>query len=355
MRRYLAFYLGFVLLFGGAAPVAISFAIDPYQYFRRAWYEPRFSTNERWQMPGLARVYSYDTIVLGTSMAQNYYPSAVEKALGGRVLKLAMSGSSIHEQALIFEVARRTGQVKRVLWSLDESQCRGAPDRVNESVPFPHFLYTGGPAAWAGYLLNWSVLETSLDILRSKPRPRGARAAGVPDDFDTFDKFYRFARDRLLADYESGKTAPKQPSLDVPAMLLSCEANVVKTIRDNPDIAFDIILPPYSILFWKVEYDRDPEYFHQIMNFSVQLLPRLVSLPNAHVFDFRDDAAVTQDLDRYKDMWHFDERTNRYIVESIAAGRRRLDPADPLAALRRLESQVVTFRLPPSPAQALGN
>jgi hypothetical protein len=306
-------------------------------------------------MPGLARVYSYDTIVLGTSMAQNYYPSAVEKALGGRVLKLAMSGSSVHEQALIFEVARRTGQVKRVLWSLDESQCRGAPDRINDSVPFPHFLYTGGPAAWVGYLLNWSVLETSVDILRGKPRPRDTRDARVPDDFDTFDKFYRFTRDRLLADYGNGKTGPKSPRLDIPNMLRSCEANVVKTIRDNPDIVFDIILPPYSILFWKVEYDRDPEYFRQVIDFSGQLLPRLVALPNARVFDFRDDAAVTHDLDRYKDMWHFDERTNRYIVESIAAGRHKLDPADPLAALRRLESQVAAFRLPASPAQALGN
>ena len=38
MRRYLASYLAFLVLFGAVVPVAISFAVDPYQYFRRAWY-----------------------------------------------------------------------------------------------------------------------------------------------------------------------------------------------------------------------------------------------------------------------------------------------------------------------------
>jgi hypothetical protein len=355
MRRYLILYAAFVALLGAVVPVGVNFAVDPYQYFHRAWYEPRFSTNERWQLPGLARVYAYDTIVLGTSMAQNYYPSAVERALGGHVLKLAMSGSSVHEQTLLFEVARRTGQVKRVLWSLDEGQCHGAPDRVYAGAPFPSFLYEGGPAAWVGYLLNASVLQTSAEIARDLPPRRAPGGLVVPDDFNSFDKAYRFGRDRALAEYEIARTAPASPPLDLDAMMRSCDANVIATIRAHPDIAFDVILPPYSILLWKAELDRDPDRLRQRFEFSGQLVARLLPLANAHVFDFRDVAAITHDLDRYKDMSHFDATINRYIVESIAAGRHRVDAADPLASLRRLEAQVAAYRVPGGPTQALGN
>jgi hypothetical protein len=355
MRRYLALYVAFTTLFGAVLPAAINFIVDPYQYFHRAWYEPRLSSNERWQLPGLARAYAYDTIILGTSMAQNYYPSTVEAALGGHVLKLAMSGSSVHEQALLFDAARRTGQVKRVLWSLDESQCMGAPDRVNPSVVFPRFLYEGGAAAWGGYLLNASVLQTSIEIVRDLPPRRSSATLAVPDDFNSFDKAYRFASDRALAEYESTVAAAPAPPVDIAEMLRSCDTNVVKTIAAHPEIAFDVIVPPYSILLWKAEQARNPERLRQRLEFSGMLLRRLVALPNARVFDFRDVTAITHDLDRYKDMSHFDVSVNRTIVESIAAGRRRVDPADPLASLRRLEAQIAAYRVPTGPAQAQGN
>jgi hypothetical protein len=77
--------------------------------------------------------------------------------------------------------------------------------------------------------------------------------------------------------------------------------------------------------------------------------------PNVRVFDFRDAAEITHDLDHYKDMTQFDAAVSRSIAHSIAARRHGVDPADPLASIRRLESQVAAFQLPASPAQALGN
>jgi hypothetical protein len=349
MRRYLALYLAFVVLFGALVPAAINFVIDPYQYFRQAWYTPRFSTNERWQLPGLARVYFYDTIILGTSMAQNFYPSAVEAAIGGQVLKLAMSGSTVHEQSLLFEVARRTGQVKRVLWSLDEMQCQGPADRVNASVDFPYFLYEGGPRAWAGYLLNASMLKTSLDIALSWPQRRPPGPIAVPDDFNSFDRSYRFDRERAIAHYMVAREAVVAPPLDVADMLESCAVNVIGPIRRNPTIAFDVILPPYSILLWKLEQERNPARLRQWLAFSTEFIERLVTLRNVRVFDFRDVVEITHDLDHYKDMTHFDAFVARYIAGAIAAGRHQVDPTDPAASLRRLESQIVSYQVPAGP------
>src|SRR5207244_2667821 len=122
-------------------PMTIVYAVDPMQFFRRAAYAPVFSTNERYQLPGLAKNYDYDTVIAGTSMSQNFYPSYANKVLGARVLKVAISGSSAHEQFLILNVAVRTGKVKRVIWGLDEWAFSGAPDRVRDDLGmFPHYL-----------------------------------------------------------------------------------------------------------------------------------------------------------------------------------------------------------------------
>jgi hypothetical protein len=59
--------------------------------------------------------------------------------------------------------------------------------------------------------------------------------------------------------------------------------------------------------------------------------------PTVRVFDFRD-AAVS-----------------RSVAQSIAARRHEVDPADPRASIRRLESQVAAFQLSASPARARGN
>src|SRR5579871_3770468 len=141
-KRYLAWYAGFVVSVGLVGPMLMVYAIDPLQLFRRAPYAAVFSTNERYQLPGLARNYDYDTVIVGSSMAQNFYLGYADRELRARTLKLAISGSSAHEQFLILNVALRTGKVKRVVWSLDQWEFRGSPQRVRDDLGvFPYDLY----------------------------------------------------------------------------------------------------------------------------------------------------------------------------------------------------------------------
>ena len=94
--------------------------IDPLQFYHKAtWYSPVFSTEQRYQNPGLARNYDYDTIIIGTSMTENFIPAEVDKALGGKTLKLSIRGSTADEHFKIASLALQTGKVKKVLWGLD--------------------------------------------------------------------------------------------------------------------------------------------------------------------------------------------------------------------------------------------
>lgn len=105
----------FAVLVGG-----LTYVLDPLQYYRKStWYSPVFTSEQRYQNPGLVRNYSYDTIILGTSMTENFLPSVVGEALGGQAIKLSMRGSTADEQYKIASLALETGKVKKVLWGLD--------------------------------------------------------------------------------------------------------------------------------------------------------------------------------------------------------------------------------------------
>lgn len=355
-RYYLVWHAVFAVLFCLLLPMSIVYAVDPMQFFRRAPYEPAFSTNERYQLPGLARNYDYDTVIVGTSMAQNFYPSYADKVLGGRVLKLAMSGSSAHEQFLILNVAIQTGRVKRVLWGVDQWVFRGPPDRVRDDLgAFPYFLYEQNPLGRFWYLFNGTILSQSFDILRDRKRLFGVSDGSVPDAWNTFDKFYEFNRSRAVGDYFNPLNfkglgeASMLASTDLAVMEKSFGANLIDVVRSHPGIAFDIYFPPYSILNAKFYSVYAPEMYRRMIAFQNVMIRKLMSFSNVRLFDFSDVTEITENLDLYKDMGHYNVSVNEWILRSIAAGNHRVEAADPEASTRRLQAQVSAYMVPNKP------
>lgn len=170
-RRYLAWYVAFNVIFGVTCPAALTYLIDPLQFFRRASYAPTFSTNERHQLPGLIRNYDYDTAIVGTSMAQNFYPSYADRVLHAHTIKLAISGSTVHEQFLVARLALLTGKPRRVIWGVDDWVFRGAVDRVRSDLgAFPYYLYDGNPVEHVWYLLNVTNISEAFAIISDRGR-----------------------------------------------------------------------------------------------------------------------------------------------------------------------------------------
>src|SRR5262245_50590766 len=77
----------------------LNYTVDPLQLFRPAqFYRPMYSNDSRMQNAGLIRSQSFDTVFMGTSLAIHFRQSDMDRILGGKSLKLAMSGSTSHEQ-----------------------------------------------------------------------------------------------------------------------------------------------------------------------------------------------------------------------------------------------------------------
>ena len=123
------------------------------------------------------------------------------------------------------------------------------------------------------------------------------------------------------------------------------ERDAISLIRANPDVTFDIYLPPYSILQWVALRETSPETLQSVYAFSDYFCRRLAAFPNVRLFDFRGVKDVTHDLNNYSDVIHHSPEIDLKVLDWLARGQYRVDPAAPTAALDQLKAQVEAYRL----------
>lgn len=304
--------------------VLLNYVVDPLQFYRKAsFYTPTFSPEQRYQNPGLARNYEYDTIIIGSSMTENFVPSYIDEKLGVKTLKLSMSGASAREEKLMAEVAIRTGRVKNVIWGLDYGSLKGSPDRVgNEFSAFPDYLYDEYYYNDFLYLVSLSTLESSGEILY-KHYTHQEEAIDLNYLYNWNNQF-TYGKDVMQKlweeDQKNKEKGIKQYDKIDPsfaAMKANFDENVLPVIRDNPDINFVIYYPPYSILRYVSMYQEDKTLFYDEMKVKEYIFKQLQSFANVSLYDFQSDKNLTHNLDKYKDFSHHSQEYNEYIIDAV--------------------------------------
>ncbi len=91
------------------------------------------------QDAGLIRSQEFDTVFMGTSLAIHFRQSDIDRLLGVRSLKLAMTGSSSREQSFVLAAALER-RPRRVIWQMDDWIFRDAPD-IDHDIYLPADLY----------------------------------------------------------------------------------------------------------------------------------------------------------------------------------------------------------------------
>jgi hypothetical protein len=348
MKRYRKWSLAVLTMTLGllALLVSLNFAVDPLQFYRKAWYEASFSTQQRYQNPGLAKHYDYDTIIVGTSMTENFLSSYVNARLGGKTLKLSMSGATSKEQYMIAKLAIDTGKVKRVIWGVDYFALRGEPDRVRDEFgPFPHYFYDRNPFNDIKYLLN---LDTTADTVKAL---QAALGIIKPDNTDlerlnTWTQ-YTFSKKIVLAEWNKvmsgGSFVPSEYEFD--NIKQNLNENIIPLIQQNKEIQFILYYPPYSILQHRFFYEKSPALFENELATKRYLYEQVGSLPNVRIYDFQQDEEITFNLDNYKDLAHHSAKINEYIIDSIAAGTHRVDGNNLAETMEELRRQVESVQV----------
>jgi hypothetical protein len=300
--------------------ILLNYIVDPLQFYHKAFYEPFYSKEQRYQLPGMAKNYDYDTIIIGSSMTENFIPSYIKRHLGFNALKLSISGSSTREQYLIANLAMQTGKVKNVIWGIDYFALRGEPTRVrDEQGPFPYYLYDQNPLNDIKYLLNIDTTNESINIITGQLRGEKREKTNL-DLLYSWGSLTQFGRKTVLKLWENTDTSNAQASEEYESdnIKKNLRENVFNLVKNNPHINFYIYHPPYSILQHYYYYKVNRVLFENELYAKKYLFSELGSLKNVKIYDFQQDKNITFNLNNYKDLAHHSEKINDYIINAIA-------------------------------------
>jgi hypothetical protein len=313
----------YVTIILGLFVALLTITIDPLQFYRQAsWYSPIYSNEQRYQNPGLARHYDYDTIILGTSMTENFLPSEVDRAMGGHSLKLSMRGSTSDEQYKIAELALQTGKVKRVIWGIDYFALKMNDQPDNNNV-FPDYLYDNN--VWNDYSYWYSFSIYKQFAVGISRKLFGNEPTSIEYLYNWNSKV-NYSATNVLQAYDEARYIENSFELnEQPLEVVQQNFNtyVLSLVEQYPDVAFNFYYPPYSILRQRVWKDTNNLRYDNQMTMRNWMFRQLDQYRNTRVYDFQSEQDWTYNLALYKDLSHHNEDVNTWIAQAIGRGDER--------------------------------
>ena len=203
-----------------------------------------------------------------------------------------MTGSNSREQSFVLAAAMAR-HPRRVIWQMDDWIFRDAPE-IDKDIYLPADLYRRNAKGIASYLFSGAMArELSWILARSIPplEPLVARLTnGVMfkfpisrvDDINAlrpdFDVAGFYNAKAATADFiritDPARSAYLAEGYDYDAMVQDISsATPIGLIEKNPDVNFDIYLPPYSILQFVAMRDASPATLKIVYDFTAYAFP----------------------------------------------------------------------------------
>ena len=301
--------------------VLFNYYIDPYQIYGK--HKFGFIEKARYQNAGLINSYlnsndNYDSVIIGTSMTQNFIPKDVENILKwNKVLKLSMPGASPKSQYTILNHALQTNKVKNVLWGIGDGFTTHTPEVINQSKSMPFFLYKSKYSfdAITKYLLNYDILKTSIKTIFGKIKYK--------DNINELgywmykekekSKHIRFNKKDNLDKIRTNLELKTQYKYKYINNLPAIDFYLIKLIKQYPDVKFIIFFSPYSTYNYST---KDNNYINMNISMRRYLVNNILGYNNISIYAF-DTNKLTFDLNNYKDSKHYIGKINKLMLDYI--------------------------------------
>jgi len=299
--------------------IVFNYIVDPFQQYRvKTFYKVSYSQDkERYKNAGFAKNYEYDSVIVGTSMTENFIISETQNILGyKKSIKLCTAGGSAREQSVIMETAIINNKnIKNILWGLDVFAFFGEQKRLENT--FPIYLYDQNVFNDYKYLMSIDTLKESFKELSYqfvKPKDSIIFKYNLMYQWQhhqeknfTLEHFLEswINRDKNLIEYDQKFSFLKN----------NFDLNFVKIIKDNPQINFKIFFPPYSILYFKSLEEK--KLLKDTLEFKKYIFQVIGNFNNVEIYDFYIASKVTNDFSNYRELMHYHQKINTWILKEI--------------------------------------
>ena len=297
---------------------AIVYLFDPfYQYHGVLPGMERVLYDRDYQVAGSIRNLDYDSVILGSSVAENFNGDYVDEQFGCRTIKVVRSSGSVADLLYYLQMAHEERELKNVFWCMDNFSLTASDEVTLQQNKELRYLYTDTLLDDEEYLFNKDVLLMKI------PMSLAYSYLGININGAAFDwsKDKEFSASKAMEAYsKQGEVKPVGAWEQDHAMLAKNLELVSREIQSHPDVNYTILFPPYSMLWWDCGYANGMgELYFDVLE---QILPMLCQYKNVKVYYFQDDREIICNLDNYMDMIHYGPWINQYMLEQVVEGKK---------------------------------
>lgn len=305
--------------------VATVWVIDPYFHFHKPFSFVSYRLyNERYTNDGISRHFEYDTIITGTSMAQNFKTSEADRILGVKSVKETFSGAGFRELSENLDRALRRNKVlKTVIWSVDLNALIRDKD-YDIYGNYPEYLYDDNLWNDACYIFNKTVWYEG--VLPNLIMTITGRERTTFDEYSAWEKelgyeyvMSGYNRWEERAEMQQGLSAEEKKMVEE-----NIQQNFIKLVNQYPETTFYLFYTPYSICWW--DYLNQEGLMLQQLEAEHIATKLLVQCPNVKLYNFNDQYDVITDFDNYRDREHYGAHINSRILVWLAKGEGLVTP-----------------------------
>lgn len=309
-------WLAIIIAIEMALVAFVTILFDPFYQYHAALPGTKAVLYDRDnQVPGTIRTFEYDSVLLGSSVAENFDSEYLNSMYDCQTLKIIRASGSIADLLYYMEQAHENQNIKNVFWCLDVFALLAPTEVTLYSADTPRYLHTDTILDDFTYLFNKEIIFNKIPY----------SLAFSWQDKNTGGNSYNWASGKEFGANKAMQFYAK-PDDSFPDQLTEESKNlidenialVLQEVTSHPDISYTFVFPPYSLLWWDSGYVNgfSSTYFYAIE----QALTTLMGLDNVSVYFFMADKEIVCDLNNYMDLVHYRPEINQYMLERVTEG-----------------------------------
>lgn len=325
-----------LLICGGTTAI-----VDPFFHYHGPLKSLQYPMDApRYQNDGILKNFSYDAVITGSSMTENFRTSELDALFDVNSVKVPLSAGSMREVSDQLQRAIVANpDIKMILRSLDLYMLLWDKDYVRD-FDYPDYLYDDNLLNDVNYLLNKDTFfNYTVQIFAY------TRSGYTTPDFDTYCRWaesFSYGPEVVLRDFAREQWIAELPPLHPETeerLRENVMQNIVSLARSNPDIQFYYYFPPYNMVFWA----EQPQKNARFLRAGEIAAEMMLECDNVHLFSFLDAYEWITDLNHYMDTQHHTSEINSLILQSVRKGEYRLTPDNNQMYWAELDAYIRTF------------
>lgn len=300
--------------------IAITWFFDPFYQYHEPYAGLKAVLNDHDnQMPGSISTLPYDSVLVGSSVAENFDSSVLDRNYHCNTLKIIKGSGSVADLLYYLERAHGAQELKNVFWCLDLFALEASNEVSLYGKEIPRYLHTESVLDDVTYLLNKDVIFNKIPLM----------VASSLQEYNTGGNAYNWSKGKVFSAQVAMQAyqKPKEPlkAQDFTNLKSVIDKNVqmvVEEVSAHPEIQYRFLMPPYSMMWW------DCAYVNGVLekNFYIleKVIPALLECSNVELYYYQDEAQIICNLDNYMDLIHYTPAVNQYMLDQLIAGEGRV-------------------------------